>query len=84
MMEAIERYLLPLRVSLPQNDRTIVGGYFLWLALPKPLLADEVARRAKEEENLIVGQGSLFAVYGDERTQDSRGKLGSAFPGKRR
>ncbi|KAL8927244.1 MAG: hypothetical protein Q9208_002420 [Pyrenodesmia sp. 3 TL-2023] len=70
MMEAIERYLLPLGVTLPQSDRTVVGGYFFWFALPKPLLADEVARAAKEEENLIIGQGSLFAVYGDERTED--------------
>ncbi|KAL8756252.1 MAG: hypothetical protein Q9184_004568 [Pyrenodesmia sp. 2 TL-2023] len=70
MMEAIERYLLPLGVTLPQSDRTVVGGYFLWFALPKPLLADDVARVAKEEENLIIGQGSLFAVYGDERTKE--------------
>lgn len=70
MMEAIERYLLPLGVTLPQSDRTVVGGYFLWVALPKPLLADDVARVAKEEENLIIGQGLLFVVYGDERTED--------------
>ncbi len=70
MVEAIERYLLPLGVTLPQIDRTVVGGYFLWFALPKPLLADEAAQLAREEENLIIGQGSLFAVYGDERTED--------------
>ncbi|KAI4204575.1 MAG: hypothetical protein LQ346_001584 [Caloplaca aetnensis] len=70
MVEAIERYLLPLGVTLPQSNRTVVGGYFLWFALPKPLLADEVAQVAREDENLIIGQGSLFAVYGDERTED--------------
>lgn len=70
MMEAIEHHLLPLGVTLPQSNRDVVGGYFLWFALPKPLLADEVARVTKEEENLIIGQGSLFAVYGDERTED--------------
>ncbi|KAL8716669.1 MAG: hypothetical protein Q9225_006024 [Loekoesia sp. 1 TL-2023] len=79
MMEAIERYLLPLGVSLPQSYRTVVGGYFLWLAVPRPLLAEEVARRAKEEENLIVGQGSLFAVYGDERTQDLERQIRVCF-----
>ncbi|KAL8841255.1 MAG: hypothetical protein Q9176_003348 [Flavoplaca citrina] len=67
MMTAIERYLLPLEVALPQMDRDVVGGYFLWLELPKPLNADAIAQRAKAEENLIIGQGPLFAVYGDER-----------------
>lgn len=70
MMEAIDRHLLPLGVTLPQSERTVVGGYFLWFSLPKPLLAEEVAQMAKEEQNLIIGQGSLFAVYGDERTED--------------
>ncbi|KAL8950982.1 MAG: hypothetical protein Q9222_003016 [Ikaeria aurantiellina] len=70
MMKAIERHLLPLGVTMPQSDRAVVGGYFLWLSLPKPLLADEVARQAKEEENLTIGPGSLFGVYGDERKED--------------
>ncbi|KAL8689593.1 MAG: hypothetical protein Q9218_004768 [Villophora microphyllina] len=70
MMDAIEKHLLPLGVTLPQSDRDVVGGYFLWIALPEPLLADDVAQHAKEEENLIIGQGSLFAVAGDERTTD--------------
>ncbi|KAI4112157.1 MAG: hypothetical protein LQ339_000165 [Xanthoria mediterranea] len=67
MISAIERYLLPLEVTLPQSDRDVVGGYFLWLKLPKPLVAEAVAQRAEAEENLIIGQGPLFAVYGDER-----------------
>ncbi|KAL8996503.1 MAG: hypothetical protein Q9169_004012 [Polycauliona sp. 2 TL-2023] len=67
IMSAIERYLVPLDVKLPQSDREVVGGYFLWLELPKPLIADTVAQRAKTDENLIIGQGPLFAVYGDER-----------------
>ncbi|KAL8829351.1 MAG: hypothetical protein Q9170_006212, partial [Blastenia crenularia] len=79
MMEAIERHLLPLGVTLPQSDRTVVGGYFLWIALPEPLLADDVARRAKEEEELTVGQGSLFAVFGDERTVDLRRQIRVCF-----
>ncbi|KAL8652381.1 MAG: hypothetical protein Q9226_004296 [Calogaya cf. arnoldii] len=72
MMSAIECYLLPLDVTLPQSDRDVVGGYFLWLELPKPLVADAVAQRAKAEENLIIGQGPLFAVYGDERVDLER------------
>ncbi|KAL8773345.1 MAG: hypothetical protein Q9209_001739 [Squamulea sp. 1 TL-2023] len=70
MMDAINHYLLPLDVTLPQSNRGVVGGYFLWLSLPKPLIAEVVAQRARVEENLIIGQGPLFAVYGDERRED--------------
>lgn len=72
MNSAIERHLLPLGVTLPQSDRDVVGGYFLWLELPKPLVAEAVAQGAKDEENLIIGQGPLFAVYGDERNDLER------------
>ncbi|KAI4103738.1 MAG: hypothetical protein L6R37_003666 [Teloschistes peruensis] len=70
MMEAIEQHLLPLGVTLPQGDREVVGGYFVWFALPEPLLVNDVGRHAREEENLIIGEGPLFAVAGDERTKD--------------
>ena len=42
------------------------GGYFLWLTLPEGIEADEVAQRAKAEENLIVAPGSLFEVLGED------------------
>ncbi|KAL8705409.1 MAG: hypothetical protein Q9201_001481 [Fulgogasparrea decipioides] len=70
MIAAIERHLVPLGVTLPRSNRAVVGGYFLWFALPEPLLADDIARRAKEEENVIIGQGSIFAVAGDKRMKD--------------
>ncbi|KAL8731245.1 MAG: hypothetical protein Q9181_004359 [Wetmoreana brouardii] len=70
MIAAIEHHLVPLGVRLPQSDRAVVGGYFIWFALPEPLLADDVARRANDEENVIIGQGSIFAVAGDERNKD--------------
>ena len=54
-------------MTLPQPSREVVGGYFIWFSLPEPLLANEVAQRAKDEENLTVAQASLFAVYGDAR-----------------
>ncbi len=65
MMASIERYLIPLGVTLPQADRDVVGGYFLWLSLPRPLQGTHVARRALKEENLIVAQGELFEVPGE-------------------
>ncbi|KAL8987477.1 MAG: hypothetical protein Q9177_003315 [Variospora cf. flavescens] len=79
MMEAIERHLLPLGVTLPQSHRDVVGGYFLWFALPKPLLADEVARVAFRDESLIIGQGPLFAVHGDERKEDLERQIRVCF-----
>jgi len=65
MISAIEKYLVPLDVQLPQAGGEVVGGYFIWLTLPLPLLADEVAIEARQDENLIIGPGPLFGVYGD-------------------
>lgn len=65
MMSAIEQHLLPLGVWLPQTGRESVGGYFIWFALPRPLQAVDVTRRAQEQANLIVAQGALFEVPGD-------------------
>ncbi|KAI4149540.1 MAG: hypothetical protein LQ341_001290 [Variospora aurantia] len=79
MMNAIECHLVPLGVTLPQSHRDVVGGYFLWFALPKPLLADEVARVAFRDESLIIGQGPLFAVHGDERKEDLERQIRVCF-----
>ncbi|ORY13863.1 pyridoxal phosphate-dependent transferase [Clohesyomyces aquaticus] len=65
MVSAINKYLIPLGVRLPQTDRDVVGGYFIWLTLPKPLKGFVVAQRAKDDENLIVAQGEIFEVPGD-------------------
>lgn len=64
MMSAINKYLLPLGLTMPQPNRDVVGGYFIWLTLPKPLLAEEIARRALAE-SVIIAEGSLFTVQGD-------------------
>ena len=66
MIDAVEEYLIPLGVTMPQSDRKIVGGYFIWISLPAPLQAERVAAHAKEE-NLIIAPGHLFAVRGDEK-----------------
>lgn len=58
MVEAIHKQLIPLGVRLPQMDREIVGGYFIWLTLPLPLKGAELAQRAKEDENVVVAQVS--------------------------
>lgn len=70
MISAIERYLVPLGVTLPQTDREVIGGYFIWLTLPTPLRAEEIATVAREDENLIIAPGSIFGVYGDQEAVD--------------
>ena len=70
MISAINDVLVPLGITLPQSERTIVGGYFIWLSLPSPLKAADLAIRVKEEENMIIAQGSLFGVYGDMKDGD--------------
>lgn len=57
MIAAINEHLLPLGVQLPQTDRDVVGGYFIWLTLPKPLKGAVVAQRALEEQDVVVAQG---------------------------
>ncbi len=66
MISAVEKYLLPLGLSIPQADRKIAGGYFLWLTLPEPLAAEEVWRTAKARENVTIITGANFRVDGDE------------------
>jgi DNA-binding transcriptional MocR family regulator len=58
MVKAINRELVPLGVRMPQTDRDVVGGYFIWLTLPDPLKGAVLAQRAKEEENIVVAQVS--------------------------
>jgi len=57
-LDAIHKELIPLGVRLPQTDRDVVGGYFLFLTLPDPLKGTVLAQRAKEEENVVVAQVS--------------------------
>lgn len=68
-MEAIKTHLVPLGVKVSEvslEGRDVYGGYFIWLELPSGLSAERVAGVAKASENLIVAQGNMFEVYGDE------------------
>jgi len=79
MFAAIEQHLLPLGVTMPQTGRDIVGGYFIWLSLPRPMDARALAARAKEEENVIIAQGSFFGVYGDTEDADFESEVRICF-----
>ncbi|KAK7534832.1 pyridoxal phosphate-dependent transferase [Phyllosticta citribraziliensis] len=65
MVSAIERHLVPVGVTFARPGREVAGGYFVWLSLPAPLTGVEVARIAREEQNLIVAEGQMFEVPGD-------------------
>ena len=69
-ISVVQEHLIPLGITLPQTNRAVVGGLFIWLSLPEPLDADEIAARCLEEENVIIAQGSLFGVVGDATDPD--------------
>jgi DNA-binding transcriptional MocR family regulator len=58
IIEVINKDLVPLGVRLPQTDRNVVGGYFIWLTLPDSVDGAALAQRAKDEENVVVAQVS--------------------------
>ena len=71
LVRAITTHLLPIGFTLAaQPGREVVGGYFVWLALPKSMSADELAERCKlgagDGEGVIIASGSIFEVPGDE------------------
>ena len=79
LMSAIKEHLIPLGVQLPQTERDLMGGYFVWFSLPPPLDAVRVAIRAKTQHNLIVAPGAMFGVYGDVDIETLKGKIRVCF-----
>ncbi|TKA71068.1 hypothetical protein B0A55_07229 [Friedmanniomyces simplex] len=62
LLAAVTTHLLPLGFALPQTDRKVFGGYFVWLSLPRGLSAEVLARRCRGEANVIVAPGGIFEV----------------------
>lgn len=77
MVEAIRYHLVPLGAKLPQEDREVVGGYFIWVTLP--VKAATLAKRAKEVENLIVAEGTIFEVPGDREVANFSNEIRLCF-----
>ncbi|TEY65585.1 hypothetical protein BOTCAL_0138g00270 [Botryotinia calthae] len=78
MMSAINRELVPLGVTvenmgMESGEAKVFGGFFIWLNLPGGIDGDLVAQMALEDENLVVGKGSIFEVQGDEKVKLPRG-----------
>ena len=72
LLSAVEEHLFPLGLSIPQADKDVAGGYFMWLTLPAPLTAEEVWKTAQAEENVTIITGAKFRVEGDEDNPETR------------
>ncbi|CAI7632735.1 unnamed protein product [Penicillium viridicatum] len=65
LLSAIQEHLVPLGVTIPPSA-AVAGGYFVWIGLPAPLLAEDVVELAQREEKLRVSPGHVFQVPGDQ------------------
>jgi DNA-binding transcriptional MocR family regulator len=71
MLQAIQSELSQSSVSVRSEGEIgggVAGGYFVWLTLPDGMSGREISERAREEENLVVAEGEMFEVSGDERS----------------
>ncbi|KAI6864569.1 PLP-dependent transferase [Hortaea werneckii] len=78
LINAITTHLLPLGFQLPQPDRDIVGGYFVWLKLPGRMTATALASACKRE-GVVIAPGTIFEVPGDRETAGFDGHMRLCF-----
>ncbi|KAI9935070.1 hypothetical protein MW887_000691 [Aspergillus wentii] len=80
MKDVIERYLVPLGVIFyPDSYSPSAGGYYIWLRLPGALNATTVCEEALKQQNLMLGNGNLFAVPGAATKSDVHQRLRLCF-----
>ncbi|EPS25380.1 hypothetical protein PDE_00313 [Penicillium oxalicum 114-2] len=70
LLAGIREHLVPLGVTIHSAQEFTVGGYFIWISLPLPLLAEEVVSAAQQRENLRLASGTLFAVGSPQPPSD--------------
>ncbi|KAI0516866.1 pyridoxal phosphate-dependent transferase [Xylaria bambusicola] len=76
LMRAIRDTLVPLGLGVSETSLVghggIYGGYFVWMTLPRAEegktwpTAQAIADCCRADEDLMIGNGELFAVSGDE------------------
>ncbi|KAF4462421.1 aminotransferase [Fusarium albosuccineum] len=69
MIDAIHEHLVPIGVGLREAglvDGSVYGGYFVWITLQGDVSAKLVADVAMAEENLVVGNGTMFQIPGED------------------
>lgn len=69
------------RESIDGKEATMQreGGFFFYLLLPSAIPAKQFARRAQQEQNVLVASGESFEVYGDEESVPCRRGLRMCF-----
>lgn len=72
LLEAVRRNLSPLGLIMPQPNKDVSGGYFLWLTLPSDMRAEYLCEKALQEENLVIMPGTQFRVEGDESNPETQ------------
>ncbi|KAF7717172.1 Uncharacterized protein PECH_004024 [Penicillium ucsense] len=70
LLAGIQEHLAPLGVTVEASSGSTVGGYFIWVSLPAPLLAVDVVSAAQEQENLRLASGTLFEVGSPQPPSD--------------
>ncbi|KAK0712282.1 pyridoxal phosphate-dependent transferase [Apiosordaria backusii] len=79
IIETIKQELGELGVTVAAQDKGRFGGYFVWLTLPEGLDGKRVAQKARQEEELILADGEMFEVSGDEQGAKFRGNIRLSF-----
>lgn len=64
LISAIRAELVPLGAVLLPSP-VVVGGYFIWVKLPSPLSASDLAPFALQNHGVKIAPGGLFQVQGD-------------------
>lgn len=73
VLYALEKYLLPLGVVLEGNlEASVQGGYFVYIVLPACILAKQFVLRAWQDEAVLIADGNMFEVHGDEDAVPAR------------
>ncbi|KAK4202813.1 pyridoxal phosphate-dependent transferase [Triangularia verruculosa] len=79
LIDVIQQELGPLGVTVAAQDGARFGGYFVWLTLPEGLDGKMVAQRARQDEELIVAEGEMFEVRGDDQGAKFRENIRLSF-----
>lgn len=84
LMQAVHQKLDKFGIEVIDSNVTdggegVYGGYFVWITFPKGPTAQDIAKAAMEEENLIVPPGEMFQVKGDEESVGFKNSIRLCF-----
>lgn len=54
--------------NVTEESGNVYGGYFVWITFPRGPAGKDIAKRAMDQENLIVPPGEMFEVKSDEKS----------------